>query len=105
MWRPPDDVHGELAELDALTRRVSEAESAVAARRHTVASESGKVTVVVAGDGRLLDLTLDRDALRGSHVSRLAAEITATITHARDVADQRSAEEMRTLVPEFGGAR
>lgn len=86
-----------LARLETLDRLAQEA----AERLFYGESASGEAIATVDGNGRLLELWVDPDAVRGSHPERVGPQIVAAVAAGRSAARADRAHRVRqTGVPD-----
>jgi DNA-binding protein YbaB len=72
-----------MGDLKQLQQQAGELDARLAAVRHTGRSVEGLVTVVVTGQGKLVDLRIDDRALYGPHAQKLGPGIVEAIRTAR----------------------
>jgi DNA-binding protein YbaB len=88
-------------DVDAKLAEVAELNAELARQRFE--SVTGNVRAVVDGQGALVDLRIDDDAVgpRVAHPGQLGGEIVAAVAGARQAAAEENARRFRTLMPDM----
>ncbi|HET6703896.1 YbaB/EbfC family nucleoid-associated protein [Amycolatopsis sp.] len=80
-----------------MQQQAGELDARLAAARHAARSGDRLVTVVVTGQGKLLDLRIEDRALHGAHVQKLGLSIVEAVRAARAAASASALPQLNAL--------
>lgn len=94
-WYEPGEAEKVERELQAKRYQIEELEEELAEQRITAATNDRTITVVVDGNGRVVDLSITTEALRSHHRELIGSRIVSVVQQARLQAVQAGSETVK----------